>query len=238
MGGPASAAPAVPVPSIHHNNNSNNNNNDINPYHDELDDIDQHVYALSIESQEFTVADHPQQQYQQQTNNGLSAHNSDLRNSPIPSRSNSNPRNNFKAGGSNYSSSPPSRVGTPPVLADLRRVGSNNSGKMGLSREDSVRSAASGGSGGSLGNHGMYQQPNGNHSNGYMNGTSEGTYLDEPVYAGLRDKVRKQNKEKKKKKTMFQALTLLWMCRILTDGSLFFFFPTIDELVASQVPLC
>ncbi|KAF9962430.1 hypothetical protein BGZ70_008040, partial [Mortierella alpina] len=126
VGGPASAAPAVPVPSSVNNNNNINNNNHINPYQDDLDGLDQHVYALSIESQELTGTDHSQQLYgQPPTNNGFSAHNSpDLRNSPIPARSNSNPKNQYKAGGSNlssYSSSPPSRVGTPPVLADLRR---------------------------------------------------------------------------------------------------------------------
>ncbi|KAF9186711.1 hypothetical protein BGZ51_001792 [Haplosporangium sp. Z 767] len=155
--GPTSAAPAF--------------NKD--QYQDEMDDIDHHLYALNIEAQEYSVADHV---------NELTHSNSttDLRVSPVPTRSNSNASTRLNQG--NYSSSPPSRVGTPSVLADLRRAGSNNS-KSALEREDSVRSAASGGS------HGIYQQPNGNHS-GYMNGSSDGVYLDEPVYAGLRDKLR------------------------------------------------
>lgn len=58
-------------------------------------------------------------------------------------------------------------------------MGSNHShyDKNGLHREDSVRSNTSGGSAGG----GMYQQGNGP------------SYLDEPVYAGLRDKVNCTN---------------------------------------------
>ncbi|KAG0211662.1 hypothetical protein BGX33_004131 [Mortierella sp. NVP41] len=91
-------------------------------------------------------------------------------------------------------SSPPSRTGTPPVFSDLRRMGSNGNGKnggaTGLWRGDSVRSTTSGGSGGSGGAGGYLQpQPNGDNHHGYMNG-AEGSYLDEPVYAGLRNKLR------------------------------------------------
>ncbi|KAF9976545.1 hypothetical protein BGZ65_007790, partial [Modicella reniformis] len=137
-----------------------------NQYQDELDDIEQHVYALSIESQGMTTT----------AGGELSSTSSstDLRVSPVPSRSNSNtgPRPGLL-----YSSSPPSRSGTPPVVTELRSVGS----KSALRRDDSVRSA------GASGNV-MYQQPNGNNS-GYMN-SSDGAYLDEPVYATLRDKLR------------------------------------------------
>ncbi|KAF8922764.1 hypothetical protein BGZ58_003814, partial [Dissophora ornata] len=203
-GGPASAAPAIvaPVPR--------------SQYQDELDDLEKHVYALSLESQGSRVG-----------TGSPNLSSTDLRASPVPTRSNSNrpgilrkasqssmgvssplstvngqappmPNNNnynnYNKGNNgynhnNYDSNPPSRTGTPPVLSELRRSGSNNSTKMGgLSREDSVRSVTSGGSGGSMGNinGGIYQQPNGNHS-GYLNG-AEGSYLDEPVYAGLRDK--------------------------------------------------
>ncbi|KAF9994108.1 hypothetical protein BGZ79_001173 [Entomortierella chlamydospora] len=145
-------------------------------YQDELDDLEQHVYALSIETQEYTVAD----RYV----------------SPAPTRSNSNANGggrpgvlrNQGANGGNYGTSPPTRTGTPPNYSDLRRVGSNNNiaSKLALQRGDSVRSASSGGSGGSGGN-GMYQQPNGNNS-GYIHGSE--SYLDEPAYAGLRDKLR------------------------------------------------
>ncbi|KAI8596779.1 hypothetical protein EDD21DRAFT_387238 [Dissophora ornata] len=205
-GGPASAAPAIvaPVPR--------------SQYQDELDDLEKHVYALSLESQGSRVG-----------TGSPNLSSTDLRASPVPTRSNSNrpgilrkasqssmgvssplstvngqappmPNNNnynnYNKGNNgynhnNYDSNPPSRTGTPPVLSELRRSGSNNSTKMGgLSREDSVRSVTSGGSGGSMGNinGGIYQQPNGNHS-GYLNG-AEGSYLDEPVYAGLRDKLR------------------------------------------------
>ncbi|KAF9896158.1 hypothetical protein BX616_008025, partial [Lobosporangium transversale] len=182
-------------------------------YQDEIDNLDQDVYALTLEYQENTVGD----QYS-------TTSSTDLRVSPVPSRSNSNNsnynynntnnnnynnnnynnnnynnnnynnNNNGRTGGNpinkvgngynGYGTSPPSRTGTPPVFSsELRRIGSENNAKIvgaGLHRDDSVRSAASGGSGG------FYQQPNGSHS-GYMHG-GEGSYVDEPVYASLRDK--------------------------------------------------
>ncbi|KAF9107098.1 NAD-dependent protein deacetylase sirtuin-2 [Mortierella sp. AM989] len=175
--GPTSAAPSstetnsAPIPPVPRSK-----------YQDELDDLEKHVYALSIEAQEITVGDRFIGTITQ-----ASSSSTDLRVSPIPTRTNSS--NSTRPGvlrnGSNYGTSPPSRVGTPPAFSDLRRVGSNS--KLGLQREDSVRSSSSGGSGGSMGN-GIYQQPNGNYS-GYMYG-NEGTYLDEPAYAGLRDKLR------------------------------------------------
>ncbi|KAF9578039.1 hypothetical protein BGW38_006387 [Lunasporangiospora selenospora] len=194
--GPASAAPAVPPVPIGAGANGGKAQ-----YMDELDDIDRHVYALSIEAQEFTVND--------RTNamnyNGTPS-NADLRVSPVPSRSNSNGNgarlHHPKPLGlsapvpvmnghmptpakSSYGSSPPTRMGTPPVM-DLRRNGSANQ-SSGLRRDDSVRSAASGGSGGS---NGFYQQPTGNGS-GYVNGgAADASYLDEPVYSTLRDKIR------------------------------------------------
>ncbi|KAF9433643.1 hypothetical protein BGZ76_009175 [Entomortierella beljakovae] len=185
--GPASAAPSVNAPSLA----APKAQAPRSKYQDELDDLEKHVYALSIEAQEITIGD----RYITQGSTTLT----DLR-APVPTRSNSRGanggrpnllRNGSHAGndrsGSNYSSSPPTRGGTPPVFSELRRNGSNGIGKLGLSREDSVRSSSSGGSGGSMGIV-MYQQPNGNHS-GYMHG-ADGSYLDEPAYAGLRDKLR------------------------------------------------
>ncbi|KAF9903387.1 hypothetical protein EC991_003842, partial [Linnemannia zychae] len=200
-------------------------------YQDDLDDLDQHVYALSIEAQEITVVD------KASTKGAASKPSSNFSStdnvvSPVPTRSNSNASRQGGAGGilrkhsqnsgpatssrsssppvpsynssayntnnsSEYSisTSPPSRTGTPPVFSDLRRMGSNgkNAGATGLWRGDSVRSTTSGGSGGSGegGRVGYFQQqPNhGDHYSGFVNG-AEGTYLDEPVYAGLRNKLR------------------------------------------------
>ncbi|KAG0065323.1 hypothetical protein BGZ90_001823 [Linnemannia elongata] len=185
---------------------------------DMVDDLDQHVYALSIESQEITIVDKPSTAtpFSKAPSNTSST---DIRVSPIPTRSNSTAsrkgsilrKTSQNSGYSSSSSppmpssilphqptynsdytgtSPPSRTGTPPVFSDLRRMGSNGkNGATGLWRGDSVRSTTSGGSGGSSGAY-FQQQPNhGDHHMGFMNG-SEGTYLDEPVYAGLRNKLR------------------------------------------------
>ncbi|KAG0272611.1 hypothetical protein BGZ95_011608, partial [Linnemannia exigua] len=196
-------------------------------YQDDMEDLDQHVFALSIEAQEITIVDKPSTTTTTTaTSKALSNTSStDIRVSPIPTRSNSTAsRKGGAAGGilrkhsqnsgpihstsssppmpystsaynSDYGTSPPSRTVTPPVFTDLRRMGSNgkNAGATGLWRGDSVRSTTSGGSGGSGegGRVGYFQQqPNhGDHYSGFMNG-AEGTYLDEPVYAGLRNKLR------------------------------------------------
>ncbi|KAG0347686.1 hypothetical protein BGZ54_004847, partial [Gamsiella multidivaricata] len=191
IGGPSSAAPVAKATTA--GGAATAGGTTRSQYQDELDDLEKHVYALSIEAQEITVGDRANGS---PYNISTTSSSMDLRVSPVPTRSNSNGRQNgqglahpmpSKTGNynnHNYGSSPPSRTGTPPVFQELRRVGSKNGS---LRREDSVRSAASGGSGGSMGN-GIYQQPNGNHS-GYMHG-AEGPYLDEPVYAGLRDKLR------------------------------------------------
>ncbi|KAG0011894.1 hypothetical protein BGZ82_002813, partial [Podila clonocystis] len=120
---------------------------------------------------------------QQQPSSATSS-TSDLRISPIPTRSNSGNSQraqvlrqpSHKSNDSMDMSPVIGPRGTTPVLSDLRRMGSNTShyDKNGLQREDSVRSNTSGGSPGG----GMYQQGNGP------------SYLDEPVYAGLRDKLR------------------------------------------------
>ncbi|KAG0290399.1 hypothetical protein BGZ98_003481 [Dissophora globulifera] len=219
-GGLSSAAPNVPA--------MPNGVGKGGQYQDALDDLERHVYALNIESQELVVGDYGS------PNPSSATSSTDLRVSPVPTRSNSNgmgrpgilrkpsqssgtppmqngpippmpsynngnnngyKNNNYSNSNysnSNYGSSPPSRTGTPPVLAELRRMGSgNNSPKLGagLRREDSVRSATSGGSGGGSNNNGIYQQPNGNNS-GMMMGSEGTSYLDETVYAGLRDKLR------------------------------------------------
>lgn len=181
--GPNSAAPGAPY----------------NRYQDNLDDIDQNMYALNMSSegkQEYTppvpaVPSHLQT-------------SPDLRMSPGPTRSNSTSRGVFRRPSqsgassppsaylngqgappmpnnpnlSNYNNSPPPplppsgamRAVVTPVLAELRRM--DSVGGNGLRRGDSIRSAATG--------------YNGTSSNG---GINEPSYLSEPVYAGLRDKV-------------------------------------------------
>jgi len=159
-----------------------------NQYQDDTDEIEQYVNALSLDSSRKGGN-------QQQS----SSSPSDLRVSPVPTRSNSNNsgsnlrpgmhRNQSHAGGqspplSAYdgTSSPNGRSGpggnVAPAVAELRRMGS---GARGLKREDSVRSTTS---------NGMYP---GSSPLGYSNSVSgrseECSYLDEPVYAGLRDKV-------------------------------------------------
>ncbi|KAF9542022.1 hypothetical protein EC957_002384 [Mortierella hygrophila] len=238
-GGPASAAPSIPLPAlplapiptvdILSVNAAAKADADADAaaaalrefYQDDMvDDLDQHVYALSIEAQEITIVDKPSTTFP--TSKAPSNTSStDIRVSPTPTRSNSGAS---KKGGilrkasqnSGYSSSfssppmpssilphqptnnsdytgtsPPSRTGTPPVFSDLRRMGSNGkNGTTGLWRGDSVRSTTSGGSGGSGGAYFQQQQPNhGDHYLGSMNG-AEGAYLHEPVYAGLRNKLR------------------------------------------------
>ncbi|GJJ70857.1 hypothetical protein EMPS_03207 [Entomortierella parvispora] len=145
-------------------------------YEDELDDIDQHVYALTIDTQEFTVSDTRSTQRAYGGNSGTSR---PLLNHRLPTAGPSPPSSI-----SNGQSSPPSRSMTP--LNDLRRMGSNtstvsstSSGPNKLRRDDSIRSAASG----SGGNYHAHQQPNVQHY-------QPSGYLDEPVYAGLRDKLR------------------------------------------------
>lgn len=236
-GGPTSAAPSIPLPTLPLAPIPTNDIISVNAadakadadaeaaaaalrefYQDDMvDDLDQHVYALSIESQEITIVDKPSTAtpFSKAPSNTSST---DIRVSPIPTRSNSTAsrkgsilrKTSQNSGYSSSSSppmpssilphqptynsdytgtSPPSRTGTPPVFSDLRRMGSNGkNGATGLWRGDSVRSTTSGGSGGSSGAY-FQQQPNhGDHHMGFMNG-SEGTYLDEPVYAGLRNKV-------------------------------------------------
>ncbi|KAK3825680.1 MAG: hypothetical protein J3Q66DRAFT_328326 [Benniella sp.] len=160
-GGPGSSA--GPVPNLPRN------------YQDELDDLDQHVYALSLEAHEMSGNRGHSPQLSSTTSS------TDLRVSPVPSRSNSNgPRPGMHHNYS-YGTSPPSRSGTPPVLTDLRRAGSGN--KSGLRRDDSIRSV------GGNGMNGMYQQPSANGS-GYMQNSAGADYLDEPAYSSLRDKLR------------------------------------------------
>ncbi|KAF8982992.1 hypothetical protein BGZ46_000213 [Entomortierella lignicola] len=178
--GPSSAASVAAAPNMPGTNSAPIPPVPRSKYQDELDDLEQHVYALSIEAQDITGGD-------RFVGNAIQA--------PVPSRARSNSSNGVRSGllrnksnGGNYD--PQTRMGTPPALTELRRKGSSNNlgnSKLGLHRGDSVRSSSSGGSGGSMGN-GLYQQPNGNNS-GYLYG-GEASYLDEPAYAGLRDKLR------------------------------------------------
>lgn len=178
--GPNSAAPGAPY----------------NRYQDNLDDIDQTMYALNMNSegkQEYTppvpaVPSHLQT-------------SPDLRMSPGPTRSNSTSRGVFRRPSQSGASSPPSaypngpgappmpnnsnlsnyntsnppsgvmRAVVTPVLAELRRM--DSVGGNGLRRGDSIRSAATG--------YGSNRGINGRND--------EASYLNEPVYAGLRDKV-------------------------------------------------
>ncbi|KAF9966347.1 hypothetical protein BGZ70_002583 [Mortierella alpina] len=178
-------------------------------FQDELDEIDQHVTALSMEDR-------------YNNNKNMSApiptmvSPLDVRAAPVPARANSTaalrasggPRKGSVSSLSNPTSPSSGPIGNghnhnhnnsnsnnnspTPVLAELRRMGS---GARGLRREDSVRSASS---------NGMYssQQTSqpinasplgysiaGGHNN--VARSDEGSsYLDEPVYAGLRDKLR------------------------------------------------
>jgi hypothetical protein len=231
-------------------------------YQDDMeDDLDQHVYALSIEAQEITIVDKPSHHNKAPSNTS----STDIRVSPIPTRSNSRAsqkggssilRKTSQNSGTSSSSasppmpssilpphpsttyysdyigtSPPSRTGTPPIYSDLRRVGSNgkNGGATGLWRGDSVRSTTSGGSGGSGGDGYLYQQqPNHGDHLGFMNG-AEGTYLDEPVYAGLRNKVTYSHPTKRRSLRLFLAARKKKVQKTnelpyLTSSSTFFFF--------------
>lgn len=146
-----------------------------NRYQDDMDDVDQYINALSLD------ADHNV--------------------SPIPTRSNSGSnmrtgvhRNQSHSNGpspppSVYDgTSPPNGRSTGPAVAELRRMGSNARG--GLKREDSVRSNASGGMyPGSPMNSSPLAYSNSVSSNGAPRSEEGASYLDEPVYAGLRDKV-------------------------------------------------
>ncbi|KAF9281420.1 hypothetical protein BKA57DRAFT_458020 [Linnemannia elongata] len=149
-----------------------------NRYQDDMDDVDQYINALSLDSQQSP---------------------SDLRVSPIPTRSNTGNvrpgmhRNQSPNGPSPPPSvydgnSPPNGRSVGPVVADLRRMGSNT---RGLKREDSVRSNASGGMyQGSQMNSSPLAYSNSVSSNGTPRSEEGSSYLDEPVYAGLRDKLR------------------------------------------------
>ncbi|KAF9404677.1 hypothetical protein BGZ94_004013 [Podila epigama] len=167
-GGSSSAAPAMHSQPF--SKQSSDLKNEYQENDDLLDDLEQHVYALSIESQEYTVGDRGQHQHQQSMSNNSSS--TDLRVSPIPTRSNSS--NSQRARHQQHHHQPSRNF---DGSSELRRMGSNNShyDKTGLRREDSVRSNTSGGSAHAPG---PYQQTNGP------------SYLDEPVYAGLRDKLR------------------------------------------------
>ncbi|KAI1320198.1 hypothetical protein EDD11_001803 [Mortierella claussenii] len=173
----------------------------------ELDEIEQHVYALSLESE--------------RTNN----YQRNMVVSPIPSRSNSGnnvrPTNSvlrkpsqsskptspssmtngnhpvppvpYNQYGSTSPTQPPhqtmgsgrSSPANSPALAELRRMGSNG---RGLSRDNSVRSTSSGGGFRSL-PLAVNASPLG-YSSSVSGRSDEGSYMEESAYAGLRDKLR------------------------------------------------
>ncbi|KAF9983288.1 hypothetical protein BGZ75_005257 [Mortierella antarctica] len=176
-------------------------------FQDELDEIEQHVTALSMEDR-----------YNNKNMSApipMMATPHDIRAAPMPARANSSAAiraSGTTRKGSVSSSNPTSPLSGPvgnghnnnsnnnnnnnsptPVLAELRRMGS---GARGLRREDSVRSATS---------NGMYssQQTSqpinasplgfsiaGGNNNNVARSDEGSSYLDEPVYAGLRDKLR------------------------------------------------
>ncbi|KAG9323704.1 hypothetical protein KVV02_008122 [Mortierella alpina] len=174
-------------------------------FQDELDEIEQHVTALSMEDR-----------YNNKNMSApipMMAAPHDIRAAPMPARANSSAAIRASGtirNGSVSSSNPTSPLSGPvgnghnnnnnnnnnsptPVLAELRRMGS---GARGLRREDSVRSATS---------NGMYssQQTSqpinasplgfsiaGGNNNNVARSDEGSSYLDEPVYAGLRDKLR------------------------------------------------
>ncbi|KAG0210862.1 hypothetical protein BGX28_008829 [Mortierella sp. GBA30] len=162
-------------------------------FQDELDEIDQHVYALSLDSD-------------RQNNKNMSApiptmaSSQDLRAAPLPARSNSSAavRQGMPRKGSVPNVGPTSPLAGPigngnsvtPVLAELRRKGSG--GARGLRREDSVRSASSNGMYSSTTSLPVNASPLGYNQSGSNSVRSDegSSYLDEPAYAGLRDKLR------------------------------------------------
>ncbi|KAF8957488.1 hypothetical protein BGZ46_002178 [Entomortierella lignicola] len=145
-------------------------------FQDEFDEIEQHVNALSLESDR------------------------DFRGSPTLTRSSSrsSTRPNMNRAPSQASRKSPARSGPLPNMAnygtsppsDLRRMAS---GGRGLSRGDSVRSTSSNGMFRSLPLQGVGSSPLGYNSSNpsSVSGRSDdGSYYDEPVYSGLRDKLR------------------------------------------------
>ncbi|KAF9116020.1 hypothetical protein BGX27_005253 [Mortierella sp. AM989] len=128
-------------------------------FQDELDEIEKHVYALSLESE---------------------------RGSPLlPTRSNSN--NNSRTG-VNRAPSAASKTSPPGSVLNGGRAGGNG---RGLSRGDSMRSTTSSSAGmfRSLPLQGVSSSPLG-YSSSISGRSDDSNYVDEPVYAGLRDKLR------------------------------------------------
>ncbi|GJJ73769.1 hypothetical protein EMPS_06127 [Entomortierella parvispora] len=174
-------------------------------FQDEIDDIDQHVQALHMDSDRMTNGGVPPVPTMSSAYANSSAlptrSNSSANVRPGMARQYSNANStsppmgaygggNGSANGSTYSTSPPTNrgPGTAPVLAELRRAGS---GGRGLRREDSLRSAISNGGQSSVPTNASPLS----YSPSVMGGANgarpeEGSYLDEPVYAGLRDKLR------------------------------------------------
>ncbi|KAG0324263.1 hypothetical protein BG004_003506, partial [Podila humilis] len=196
-GGPNSAAPGQ--------------SGTYNRYQDDLDDIDQHVYALNLNAegkQEYAppvpvVPMHHQNASPHPTRSNSTSRPGMLgRPSPSGGGASSPPASYLNGQGAppmpnntnlgNYSTSPPPpasasvmRAVVTPVLAELRRMDSvGSSGGNGLRRGDSVRSVATGYNGGFGGGTSS--------SGGSVNGgpDASNSYLNEPVYAGLRDKLR------------------------------------------------
>ncbi|KAF9399189.1 hypothetical protein BGZ94_005791, partial [Podila epigama] len=182
-----------------------------NRYQDDLDDIEQRVYALHMNSEHGINNNNNSNDYAPPVP-AVPSHHQVSPAGPMPTRSNSTARSGMNrrpsqsGGGSsspapsylngqgappmpnnpnigNYSTSPPLpasgnvlRAVVTPVLSELRRM--DSVGGNGLRRGDSVRSAATGYNGTSS-------------SSGSVNGGGEGSsYLNEPAYAGLRDKLR------------------------------------------------
>ncbi|KAF9165468.1 hypothetical protein DFQ26_009921 [Actinomortierella ambigua] len=166
-------------------------------FQDDTDDLNQRMYDLGFDSQDMHVGDPiPPVPALPSSHTATSSpmSSAEIR-TAMPTRINTHNGNGAALSSKpsllrrdpsqNRGRSPPS--GMPPHFSTsppngLRRVGSS-----GLRREDSVRSAASGGSTDRV--YGAYS------ANTYGNGRDDMMqqqqgYLDEPVYAGLRDKLR------------------------------------------------
>ncbi|KAF9351808.1 hypothetical protein BGX26_010240 [Mortierella sp. AD094] len=173
-------------------------------FQDELDEIEQHVNALGLEAERDRRG---RGSPVPTRSDSRSSSRSNVKRAPSLS-SRTSPTGSDLSGGqpvppmpniSNYNTGPPmpgmngrASPANSPVLGDLRRLPSNG---RGLARGDSVRSTASSSTGmfRSLPLQSANSSPLGysNSSAGSVTGRSDdSTYMDEPVYAGLRDKLR------------------------------------------------
>ncbi|KAG0247438.1 hypothetical protein BG011_001474, partial [Mortierella polycephala] len=204
-GGPASAAPG-----------GQQSAGGRGRYQDEMDEIDQHVYALSLDADRYNRNMNeppPPVPALPASQTGVLTSQHGMRDpSPGPTRSNSATRPGMPRKGSvssgpsppgsilnggqsaspklnmaNYSTSPPNGRPTAGTAPVLAELRRMGSGR-GLSREDSVRSAGSNGAYTSQPANASPLSYNHSVSSGSTARLDEGAYLGEPAYASLRDK--------------------------------------------------